>query len=89
MPERTVRERLRRYGITARTRGGWNREDRRLVPAEILDDLHTRLGMSADQVGSRLGTSRSTVPTLSASRSGPAAPVLKKSNWSWPCTTTR
>jgi hypothetical protein len=60
-PERTVRDRLRRYGIPVRTRGGWNREDRQLVAAEILDDLYTRLGLTADEVGRRLGTSRSTV----------------------------
>jgi hypothetical protein len=61
IPERTVRDRLRRYGIGTRTRGGWNREDRRLVSAETLDDLYTQLGLTADQVGSRLGVSRSTV----------------------------
>jgi hypothetical protein len=61
MPERTVRDRLRRYGIAVRTRGRWNREDRQMVPAEILEDLYTRLGMTADEVGRRLGTSRSTV----------------------------
>ncbi len=31
------------------------------MPAEVLDDLYTRLGMTADEVGRRLGTSRSTV----------------------------
>jgi hypothetical protein len=61
MPERTVRDRLRRYGIPARTRGRWNREDRQPVAAEVLDDLYTRLGLTADEVGRRLGTSRSTV----------------------------
>jgi hypothetical protein len=61
MPERTVRGRLRRYGIHVRTPGGWNREDRQLVAAEVLDDLYTRLGLTADEVGRRLGTSRSTV----------------------------
>jgi hypothetical protein len=61
MPERTVRDRLRRYGIRVRTQGGWNREDRQLVAAEVLDDLYTRLGLTADEVGRRLGTSRSTV----------------------------
>jgi len=61
LPERTVRDRLRRYGIHVRTRGRWNREDRRLVAAGVLDDLYTRLGLTADEVGQRLGTSRSTV----------------------------
>lgn len=61
IPERTVRDRLRRYDITVRTRGGWNREDRQMVPAEVLDDLYTRLGLTADEVGRRLGTSRNTV----------------------------
>ncbi|HEY6309388.1 MAG TPA: hypothetical protein VIY52_01065, partial [Streptosporangiaceae bacterium] len=61
MPERTVRDRLRRYGIHVRTRGGWNREDRQLVAAEVLDDLYTGLGLTADEVGRRLGTSRNTV----------------------------
>jgi hypothetical protein len=31
------------------------------VPAEVLDDLYIRLGMTADEVGRRLGTSRATV----------------------------
>jgi len=61
IPERRVRDRLRRYGFAVRTGGGWNREDRRIVPAEVLDELYTRLGMSADEVGRRLGTSRNTV----------------------------
>jgi len=61
IPERTVRDRLRRYGITLRTRGGWNREDRQTVPAEILDDLYTRLGLTADEVGQLLGISRNAV----------------------------
>ena len=61
LSERAVRDRLHRYGIHVRTRGGWNREDRQLVAAEILDDLYIRLGLTADEVGRRLGTSRSTV----------------------------
>lgn len=61
IPERTVRDRLRRYGIHVRTRGSWNREDRQLVAAEVLDDLYAGLGLTADEVGRRLGTSRSTV----------------------------
>jgi hypothetical protein len=61
MPERTVRERLRRYGITARTRGRCNREDRKTVPAEVLEALYSELGMTAAEVGHRLGISGNTV----------------------------
>jgi hypothetical protein len=61
IPERTVRERLRRYGITARTRGPWNREDRKTVSAEVLEDLYSELGMTAVEVGHRLGISGNTV----------------------------
>lgn len=61
LPERTVRDRLRRYGIRARSRGRWNREDRRIVPAATLRDLYKQLGMTADEVGKLVGTSRSTV----------------------------
>jgi hypothetical protein len=61
MPERTVRDRLRRYGITPRTRGRWNREDRTTVPAHVLEVLYTELGLTAAQVGLRLGTSVNTV----------------------------
>jgi hypothetical protein len=80
VPERTVRDRLRRYGIAVRTRGRWNREDRQTVPAEVLDDLYTRLGLTADEIGRRLGTSRSTVLRSAHAlgvpvRVGGAAPV--------------
>jgi hypothetical protein len=61
MPERTVRERLRRYGITARTRGRCNREDRKTVPAEVLQALYSELGMTAAEVGRRLGISGNSV----------------------------
>jgi hypothetical protein len=61
MPERTVRDRLRRYGIAVRTRGRWNREDRRTVSAEILQDLYVRLGLTAEEAGRRVGASRATV----------------------------
>jgi len=80
IPERTVRDRLRRYGLTVRTRGRWNREDRHTVPTEDLDDLYTRLGLTSDEVGRRLGTSRNTVlrsaHTLGVPvRAGGAVPV--------------
>src|SRR5580700_5791391 len=61
VPERTIRDRLRRYSIRARSRGGWNREDRRMVPAETLRGLYDRMGMTAAEVGEVIGASRSTV----------------------------
>ncbi len=61
IPQRTVRDRLRRYGVRARSRGGWNREDRRTVPAEILRELYEKLGLTAAEVGASIGASRSTV----------------------------
>jgi hypothetical protein len=57
MPERTVRSRLRRYGVTVRTRGGRNREDRWTVPVSVLEVLYVELGMTAAEVGERLGVS--------------------------------
>lgn len=61
MPERTVRQRLRRYGIMARTRGRCNREDRKTVPPEVLEYLYSELGMTASEVGHRLGIAGNTV----------------------------
>ena len=61
MPERTVRDRLRRYGIKARTRGRWNREDRATVPADVLRLLYVELGLTAAEAGQRLGMSGNTV----------------------------
>lgn len=61
MPERTVRDRLRRYGIRLRTRGPWSREDRADVPAGVLQVLYVELGMTAAEVGQRLGVSGGTV----------------------------
>ena len=61
MPARTVRDRLRRYGIQARTRGGWERQDRRVLPADALRDLYSRDGLAADDVGRKLGASRKVV----------------------------
>jgi len=61
MPERTVRDRLHRAGVSVRTRGGWNREDRVTVPADVLRVLYVELGMTAAEVGQRLGLSGNTV----------------------------
>ena len=80
MPERTVRQRLRRYGIATRTRGRCNREDRKTVPAEVLQLLYSELGMTAVEVGRRLGISGNTVLRDAHAlgipvRSGGAAPL--------------
>ncbi len=61
IPEGRVRDRLRRYGIRARTRGGWQREDRRSLSAETLRQLYHVRGLSADDVGRKLDTSRKIV----------------------------
>lgn len=61
IPDRTVRDRLRRYGIPARTRGGWQREDRRSLPADTLRLLYQVHGLSADDVGRKLDASRKVV----------------------------
>jgi hypothetical protein len=61
MPERTVRDRLSRAGVSTRTRGGWNREDRVTVSADVLRVLYVKLGMTAAEVGQRLGLSGGTV----------------------------
>jgi hypothetical protein len=61
LPERTVRDRLRRYGIRARSRGRWNREDRRTVPDQTLRDLYEQLGLTANRVGELTGMSRHAV----------------------------
>lgn len=57
MPERTVRERLHRYGVQVRTKGSWRREQRGMVSAELLIQLYVQLGLPAEAVGRRLGTS--------------------------------
>ena len=61
LPERTVRDRLRRYGVRTRSRGRWNREDRRMVATETLRDLYERMGLTAAEVGGLVGTSGHTV----------------------------
>lgn len=80
MPERTVRDRLRGFGVNSRTRGGWSREDRTTIPADVLSALYGELGMTAEQVGQRLGFSRNIVVRGAHAlglpvRSGGAVPV--------------
>lgn len=60
-PARTLRGRLRRYGIKARSRGGWEREHRRVLPAAALQELYGRDGLSAEDVGRKLDASRTAV----------------------------
>jgi transcriptional regulator with XRE-family HTH domain len=59
--ESLVRTRLAFYGITRRSRGGVYREDRRELPAADLVELYLRRGLSAQQVGRKLGVSRNLV----------------------------
>ena len=61
IPESTVRGRLRTRGVPMRTRGGHNREDRSDVSVDDLCVLYLQAGMSADEVGGRLGVSRKIV----------------------------
>lgn len=80
MPERTVRDRLHRYGIKVRTRGPWNREDRRKVPARVLQDLYVQRGMTAAEAGRLLGLSAEKVLRAAHAhglpvRSGGAVPL--------------
>jgi hypothetical protein len=61
IPPRTVHGRLRAQGITLRTRGRFNREDRLTVDPEILADMYLRAGLSSGEVGEFLGVSRTVV----------------------------
>jgi hypothetical protein len=61
IPERTVRDRLHRYGIPLRTKGGWRREDRRVLPADLLWTLYSTDGLTAEEVGRKLDSSRGAV----------------------------
>jgi hypothetical protein len=57
IPERTIWDRLRRYKIQTRTRGRWNREDRRTISPQVLAELYTTLGFTAREIGDKLGAS--------------------------------
>ena len=84
MPEKRVRDRLRRHRIAVRTRGGWQREDRRGLPADTLRTLYLQYGLTADEVSRELGASRKIVlrsahdlglPVRAAVAVPPAAPA--------------
>jgi len=61
IPDRTVRDRLHRYGIQSRTRGGWRREDRRLLPHDLIWMLYSADGFTAEEIARKLDTSRTAV----------------------------
>jgi hypothetical protein len=61
IPPRTVHDRLRAHGVTLRTRGGFNREDRLAVEPDLLADMYLRAGLSSGEVGRPLGVSRRVV----------------------------
>jgi len=61
IPPRTVQDRLRAHGITLRTRGRFNREDRLAIKPDVLADLYLRAGLPSDEVGRLLGVSRHVV----------------------------
>jgi len=61
VPQRTVRDRLRAQSVRMRTRGRMNREDRRTIPAEVLEELYVAAGLSAADVGELFGVSRHVV----------------------------
>ena len=61
MPEKRVRDRLCRHGIQVRTRGAWQRENRRSLPADTLRTLYLQYGLTADEVGREVDASRKIV----------------------------
>jgi hypothetical protein len=61
IPDRTVRDRLQRYGIQRRTKGGWRREDRKTLAPDDLWMLYIVAELTADDIGRKLGTSRTAV----------------------------
>jgi hypothetical protein len=61
IPPRTVQDRLRADGITLRTRGRFNREDRLVIESDVLADLYLRAGLPSGEVGRMLGVSRAVV----------------------------
>lgn len=57
IPDRRVRERLARYGIERRHRGGRDRRDRIDVAPADINDLYVTQELPADEVGGQLGVS--------------------------------
>jgi hypothetical protein len=61
IPPRTVWDRLRAHGITLRTRGRCNREDRLAIEPDVLIYMYLQAGLTSDEVGRLLGVSRGVV----------------------------
>ena len=57
IPDHAVLSRLRAKGVTIRSRGHNNREDRVTVPLDDLTKLYLWAGLSSDEVGKLLGVS--------------------------------
>lgn len=61
IPARTVRARMAEYGITRRSRGPLNREDRHVLDRELLEQHYTQAQLTAAEVGAVTGTSQGIV----------------------------
>jgi hypothetical protein len=61
IPPRTIHGRLRAQGITLRSRGQFNREDRLAIEPDLLADMYLRAGLPSGEVGRTLGVSRRVV----------------------------
>ncbi|MDA8295419.1 MAG: hypothetical protein M0004_02315 [Actinomycetota bacterium] len=55
---RAVRARLAMLGVERRPRGGVHRTDRRTIDPDQLESLYLCAGLTADEIGERLGVSR-------------------------------
>jgi transposase len=78
--EHTVRTTLDRSGVDTRTRGGFNREDRTRIPADVLRRLYGRQQLTVAQVAARLN---STPAVVSASLHEHGIPV-RRPTWQTP-----
>lgn len=80
LAEHTVRTTLDRIGVDTRTRGGFNREDRTRIPANVLRLLYERQQLTVAQVAARLN---STPAVVSASLHEHGIPV-RRPTWQTP-----
>lgn len=61
IPERLVRTRLAGFGITSRSRGPLNREDRHRIQPDVIEHWYTELQLTAAEVAEVTATSRGVV----------------------------